>query len=110
MSVERVKGGTTLIHQVALLVDLAVLVVAVEVLGEEALVVGELINWVKSIFAWKEVHISLCYSYQENEITGSRRVRGGVRGGYIPYNKRWLSGGGFHYMPPLPNSKSAIDI
>lgn len=52
-----------------------------------------MIRWLLSLFAWREVHDQGLWhgvwSYQENRITGKRRVVR-VGGGYNPIDHDWL--------------------
>lgn len=50
-------------------------------------------NFIKSLFAWREIHDTGVYSYQQNAITGGRRIRRINAGGYQPINDAWLNGG-----------------
>lgn len=45
----------------------------------------------RAFFAWREVYNTGVHSYQENTVTGERRVRRVVAGGYQPVDHRWLA-------------------
>lgn len=47
-------------------------------------------RWLRAPFAWRRDHIAGFYSYEENAITGERRVQRCVCGGYSPIDLDWV--------------------
>jgi len=52
-----------------------------------------MIRWIVSLFAWRTVWDSGIRRYQQNGVTGLRRVRT-YGAGYQPIDLAWLYGGG----------------
>jgi hypothetical protein len=46
-----------------------------------------------AIFAWKTEFVAGVYAYQENRVTGRRRVRRVIDGGYSSLDVEWLQAG-----------------
>lgn len=56
-------------------------------------------------FAWQDVRDTGRWLYQENAVTGSRRVHSSGSGGHQPISRGWLQGGSFDPGVP-PNQGS----
>jgi hypothetical protein len=52
-----------------------------------------MLDWLKSLFAWRNVFDAGVYAYQENAVTGRRRALRINSGGYSPLALDWLNGG-----------------
>ncbi len=50
-----------------------------------------MLNWLKSLFAWKYVGTKGSWVYYENTITSSRKANS-CSPSYGPLDKRWVSG------------------
>ena len=48
--------------------------------------------WFRSLFAWSTVRDTGCWAYQENRVTGERRVVRSSPAGYQPVDLSWLRG------------------
>ena len=51
-----------------------------------------MLDKIKALFAWRTVFRSGCYAYQENGVTGKRRLVRTTSGGHSPYDEDWLMG------------------
>lgn len=58
-----------------------------------------MLRWLRSLFAWREVRNTGVHSYQQNAITGRRRVLRRMAGGYQPVDGRWLTFGEWEDAP-----------
>jgi hypothetical protein len=52
-----------------------------------------MIRWLRSLFAWRDVRQAGKWLYQENAVSGARRVVPAFIGGISPINSQWLKGG-----------------
>lgn len=52
-----------------------------------------IVRFFREAFRWKTVRDTGVFLYQENAVTGRRRVRRYRPDGYQPVNQRWLDGG-----------------
>ncbi|MFN7340224.1 MAG: hypothetical protein ACK5VI_03980 [Opitutia bacterium] len=59
-----------------------------------------MIRWLRSIFAWETRRDTGVWLYQENTVTGERRITRISRCGYQPCDFGWLRQGNFG-APPL---------
>jgi len=64
-----------------------------------------MITFLRSLFSWRTVRDTGVHFYQENAITGARRV---LRrdGGYQPVDRAWLRTGDWSRPGPPPNEGS----
>ena len=63
-----------------------------------------MIRWFKSLFAWETDFEAGIYAYQENRVTGARRARRVVVGGWSPINWGWLTRQADRAPPRAPPS------
>jgi hypothetical protein len=49
-----------------------------------------MIGWIKSLFAWRVVRVHACWIYEENSISGRRRVWTIDGAGHAPLDWTWL--------------------
>jgi hypothetical protein len=66
-----------------------------------------MLRWLRSLFAWRTVMRYGPWRYEENSITGARRVPGldtMRKGGHNvhPGTRHWLAGGDFSFERPAP--------
>jgi len=62
--------------------------------------VTRLLNWLRSLAAWKTVRDTGAHLYQVNTVTGKRAIIGGSRG-YQPIDRGWLETGQWtKHVPP----------
>jgi len=52
---------------------------------------GRLMRWLRSLFAWETRRDTGVWLYQENMVTGSRRIIRIARAGYQPCDFAWLN-------------------
>ena len=50
-------------------------------------------QWLRALFAWREVFRCGVYAYEENSVTGERRAYRVNSGGYSPLDRAWLEAG-----------------
>ena len=61
-----------------------------------------MINYIKSLFAWKLVRDEGSSFYYENTITGKRKAWKFRNANYHLGSTNWLKGGEWTYIRPLP--------
>lgn len=49
-----------------------------------------MMNWLKSLFAWRKVREVGVWAYLENSVTGARKAVRCISGGYSPLDADWL--------------------
>ena len=51
-----------------------------------------MIRWLRSLFAWRDAFCTGVWLYQENSVTGRRRLVRVLDHGHQPIDRRWLAG------------------
>ena len=60
-----------------------------------------MLRWLRSLIAWRTVHDSGVWLYQENAVTGARRALR-FSPGHQPRRDQWLAGGAWKQPLPAP--------
>lgn len=51
-----------------------------------------LVRGLRAVFAWQTIRDTGCWLYQQNSVTGGRRIRRSQPGGHQPIDASWMSG------------------
>ena len=52
-----------------------------------------MMNWLLSLFAWREHRTTAVWRYDHNTVTGKRRAVRLTMGGWSPLDRQWLQDG-----------------
>lgn len=66
-----------------------------------------MLNWLKSLFAWRGVRNTGVHSYEQNTVTGARRVVR-IAEGWQPVDHYWLCSGEWNEASPPPFGGSSV--
>lgn len=68
-----------------------------------------IVSMIRSWFSWETVYSTGVHRYQENRVTGKRRIQLiGIGYGYQPIDKGWLDTGKWTPVPKLPKNVRSI--